>query len=334
MRRKTFYMATLAVVLLMGCSTSNYTLNPRQTTFSREDVLSMPDIQFPANYSAENFKDLKVAVSVKVEGRGAQGAIDIDPGLSRRLQGQVAELKRFTVYNLFVKDGLQQYEELQDVGDAKLAERVATIRPDYVLNVMVNLKEEKHRQTMHRGEVVQARGEMVFVVAECDANCIDLGTDTVYFSEKSRGRAFCGLKAGYDSNAEKKLAKARDVAAKNAIVEMCNRIGSYFPVGGKVTDVSPTGKSLQVDSGTDFGLGPAQQCVVFVRDEDVDIPLALAEAETGKRESKMVIYKWNDDDPDARPWIDLYRKNASAFVDDNDIYVVGWGLPPSKTLNH
>ena len=216
---------------------------------------------------------------------------------------------------------------MSDVGEVSLAAPAAPISPDDVLNLNVNIKKERHVQP-------GLAGEKVFVVAECDANCHNFATHTVHFSEKSRGREWYAKKAGFDAGEEAKLREAIDKAAKKAILEMMNRVGNYFPVGGQVLDVTPTGRQMTLDCGTNRGVGEGQQLVVFVRDNGVDIPLALAEAEAGRDECTLDVYKWNEDDPDAAEFIKLYKKSPSTFCGENKIFAVGYGLPPSKKMEY
>ena len=333
-------LAVLAVVTVMsGCKTITYSTEPNQTTFSREDMLNMPEIQFPANYNTDNFKAVKMAVAVaKLEGRAVNASgkvveLEVDKDLSARLQGQFAALKRFTVYSVFNRDGVNFFKDLGDIGEVSVTEAKSTIKPDYILNLNLNITKERNT----RIDTVGGRGNLddkVLVVAECDGNCIDLASNTVYFSEKSRGRDWYTKKAGYDSTEQQKLTAAIDAACKKAIVEMMNRVGNYFPVGGKITDVSPTGKKMSLDKGVNQGVAENQQCVVFIRDNGVDIPLALVEAESGRDECTLEVYKWNDADPDAQLFIQKYRRSPSTFAEENDIFAVGYGLPPSKKMQY
>lgn len=339
MKSMKILMPILSLALFCGClSTQTYTTDPNQTTFSREDILKMPDIQFPANYNTDNFKAVKMAVAVgKIEGvEVAQGELKdmrVDPGLSTRLQGQFAGLKRFTVYSVFNRDGVSFFKELGDLGEVSVAEVQKPVRPDYILNLNVKITKERNTIVDTVG-AVGSRDDRVIVVAECDANCIDLNSNTVYFSEKSRGRKWYAKKPGYDSREAQKQSEAIDVATKKAIVEMMNKVGNYFPVGGKVTDVTPSGKQMALDKGEKQGVAEEQQCVVFIRDKGVDIPLALAEAESGKDECTLDVYKWNDSDPDARLFIGRYKKSPGTFADENEIFAVGYGLPPSKKMEY
>ena len=338
--RKIHLWSTLAfAVVLCGCQTVTYTTDPNQTTFSKDDILKIPSIQFPANYNTDDFKAIKMAVAVgKLEGHtvdqsGKRTELEVDADLSARLQGQFASLKRFTVYSVFNRGGVNFFKELGDIGEVDMVAQKSPIKPDYILNLNINVMRERHT----RIDTVGGRGSLddkVIVVAECDGNCVDLKSNTVYFSEKSRGRNWYTKKPGYDSKEAQKLAAAIDEASKKAIVEMMNKVGNYFPVGGKITDVSPTGKKMSLDKGVDQGVAEAQQCVVFVRDEGVDIPLALGEAQSGKDECMLEVYKWNDKDPDAKILIERYRKSPGTFAQENKIFAVGYGLPPSKKMEY
>ena len=339
MKKINILFGVAVAVVLCGCQTVTYTTDPNQTTFSREDILDMPSIQFPANYNTEDFKAVKMAVAVgRLEGfavdqSGKRTELEVDQGLSARLQGQFAGLKRFTVYSVFNRDGVNFFKELGDIGEVEMVEAKSAIKPDYILSLNINITKERNT----RIDTVDGRGsldEKVLVVAECDGNCVDLESNTVYFSEKSRGRNWYTKKSGYDSRESQKLAESIDIASKKAIVEMMNKVGNYFPVGGKITDVSPTGKKMSLDKGINQGVAESQQCVVFVRDEGVDIPLALGEAQSGKDECMLEVYKWNEDDPDAQVLIERYRRSPSSFAQENEIFAVGYGLPPSKKMEY
>ena len=339
MKKINILFGVAVAVVLCGCQTVTYTTDPNQTTFSREDILDMPSIQFPANYNTEDFKAVKMAVAVgRLEGfavdqSGKRTELEVDQGLSARLQGQFAGLKRFTVYSVFNRDGVNFFKELGDIGEVEMVEAEAAIKPDYILSLNINITKERNT----RIDTVDGRGsldEKVLVVAECDGNCVDLESNTVYFSEKSRGRNWYTKKSGYDSRESQKLAESIDIASKKAIVEMMNKVGNYFPVGGKITDVSPTGKKMSLDKGINQGVAESQQCVVFVRDEGVDIPLALGEAQSGKDECMLEVYKWNEGDPDAQVLIERYRRSPSSFAQENEIFAVGYGLPPSKKMEY
>ena len=339
MKKINILFGVAVAVVLCGCQTVTYTTDPNQTTFSREDILDMPSIQFPANYNTEDFKAVKMAVAVgRLEGfavdqSGKRTELEVDQGLSARLQGQFAGLKRFTVYSVFNRDGVNFFKELGDIGEVEMVGAKAAIKPDYILSLNINITKERNT----RIDTVDGRGsldEKVLVVAECDGNCVDLESNTVYFSEKSRGRNWYTKKSGYDSRESQKLAESIDIASKKAIVEMMNKVGNYFPVGGKITDVSPTGKKMSLDKGINQGVAESQQCVVFVRDEGVDIPLALGEAQSGKDECMLEVYKWNEDDPDAQVLIERYRRSPSSFAQENEIFAVGYGLPPSKKMEY
>lgn len=269
MKKINILFGVAVAVVLCGCQTVTYTTDPNQTTFSREDILDMPSIQFPANYNTEDFKAVKMAVAVgRLEGfavdqSGKRTELEVDQGLSARLQGQFAGLKRFTVYSVFNRDGVNFFKELGDIGEVEMVEAEASIKPDYILSLNINITKERNT----RIDTVDGRGsldEKVLVVAECDGNCVDLESNTVYFSEKSRGRNWYTKKSGYDSRESQKLAESIDIASKKAIVEMMNKVGNYFPVGGKITDVSPTGKKMSLDKGINQGVAESQQCVVHL----------------------------------------------------------------------
>ena len=156
--------------VLCGCQTVTYTADPNQTVFSREDILDMPSIQFPANYNTEDFKAIKMAVAVgRLEGfavdqSGKRTDLEVDQNLSARLQGQFASLKRFTVYSVFNRGGVNFFKELGDIGEVEMVEAKSTIKPDYILNLNINITKERntHNNTVCLQSVDAACDKVVF----------------------------------------------------------------------------------------------------------------------------------------------------------------------------
>ncbi len=330
MRKISYGISFLGILALVGCATPEVPLEPTLTTFSREKLEDMDEIALPMNYSIENFRKLQLGVafeSVTGIDKKTGEPISVSQDLSARLQTEMAKLKRFTIYSAHNRGGVMFFEELADVDpSASLAQPTKARNIDLVLSARVSVTKE--RQDRYNDTL------LIYEV-ECDFNCEDLKTHTVKFAEKAKGRtarkqilSFSGRKmAGYsDADEEQAITNA----AMKALAVIANKLGNTFPVGGQVVGVSSSGDRMQLDKGFEDGIGHKQQCVIFVNDGGVDIPLALAEATPGSNKSTLSVYKWNKSDADAKTLIREYQDAPKQFLRRNKIYAVGYGLstPP------
>ncbi len=317
------------VCFFMGCK-SELALEPTLTTYSRDDLEDMDTIQFPTNYSIREFRKIQMGVAFEaVDGLDKKTGepLVVSKNLSTRMQTEMAKLKRFTIFSAHNRSGATFFQELMDVdGDVSMAEPTDVQAIDYVLSGAVTVTKE--RQDRYNDTV------LIYEV-ECDVSCEDLRTRKVVFAEKAKGRtarkqvlSYSGRKiAGYTEADEQ---QAIEQAAMKALAVIANKLGNTFPVGGKVTAISGSGERMRLNRGFEDGIGNAQQCVVFVDDGGLHIPLALAEAAPSPDSANLVVYRWNDDDPDAEDFIEELQDNPRSFAKDYEVYAVGYGLsvPP------
>lgn len=333
MKSKIAYgISFLGFLALVGCTPTvpKLAVDPILTTFSREQLEDMDEIKLPMNYNVDNFRQLQLAVhfsAVPGVDKTTGGELSVDPNLSSRLQTEMAKLKRFTVYSAHNRDGVMFFEELADVDpNARLAQPKKVKDIDLVLSAKITVTKETQRRYYDTALIYEV---------ECDISCEDLKTHTVKFADKALGRTVRSLvptrtgrvMAGYiDKDEQQAITKA----AIKALAVVANKLGNTFPVGGKIVGVSGSGDRMQLDKGFEDGIGENQQCVIFVNDGGVDIPLALAEATPRPDGSSLHVYKWNKSDADAKPLIREYQDNPKQFLKQNKIYAVGYGLsvPP------
>jgi hypothetical protein len=331
MKKVTVELFLLGVLLYSGCSTPEIKLDPTLTTFSRDELERMDPIRLPANYSVSNFKRLQMGVAFEAVGgvdKTTGTPLPISPDLSSRLQTEMAKLKRFTIYSAHNRGGVTFFEDLSDVDpNAKLTEASQVRNIDLVLSGRVTVTKE--RQDRYNDTL------LIYEV-ECDFSCEDLKTHTVKFAEKAKGRtarkqlfSITQRKlAGYDDADEQ---QAITQAAMKALAVVANKLGNTFPVGGEISGITSSGERMTLDKGFDDGIGAKQQCVVFINDGGVDVPVALAEAVPGNNTSSLSIYKWNHGDKDAEPLVKALLKDPRGFMKNGTkVYAVGYGLsvPP------
>ena len=326
-----FSFTALAILLAAGCATTDEIVNlgPNLTTFSKEELMKRKAITLPPGYNTDNFRKIRMNVffesidgKEKVEdsdGRIVERQLAASQNLGARLQGAMAELNRFTVrsdYNrgaALVENIRKGEEDVKQDADISLSCKVTATKE----------KEKRYDDTL------------VIYEVDVDYSCEDLKTGDVAFAGHAKGRTarsqFVGITGrvtgGFqDTPANEK--QAVEQAALKAVVEIANRLGNEYPVGGRVIGTTATGEKLTLDKGELDGVGANQMCVVFINDGGVDVALALAEAfpkKTGT--SQLSICRWNDGDKDAKPLLKQFKADPKAFLDANKVYAVGYGMP-------
>ncbi len=327
------YKAALLTPMLglVACATPELDLDPTLTHYSRATLEDAP-IEMPANYSTDTFRKLTMGVafsSISGVDKKTGKPLSISTGLSSRMQTEMAKLKRFTIFSAHNRGGVSYFQSLSDVeGDVNLAKPVDAKKLDYILSGSVIVTKE--RQDRYNDTIV------IYEV-ECDFSCEDLKTRTVKFAEKAKGRtarkqilSYSGRAlAGHDSSDEE---QAITQAALKALAVMANKLGNTFPVGGRIVGASSSGDRIQLNKGFEDGIGAKQQCVIYVDDGGVDIPVGLAEASPSSTTSNLNVYRWNDGwgQKDAQVIIDAYKENPKSYIRKNKVYAVGYGLsvPP------
>ncbi len=320
----------MAFVCLVGCRAPELDLDPTLTTFSREELEDMDEIQMPLNYSTDNFRKIQMGVAFEsVDGLDKKTGepLKVSKNLSTRLQTEMAKLKRFTVFSAHNRGGVTYFQELSDVdGDVNLNEAENVRNIDVILSGTITVTKERNDRY---------NDTLLIYEVECDFSCEDLKTRTVMFAEKAKGRtarkqvlSYSGRKmAGYSDADEQ---QAIEQAAMKALAVVANKLGNTFPVGGKVKGISASGERMTLDKGFEDGIGNAQQCVIYVDDDGVDIPIALAEATPSANSANLRVYRWNDSDDDAEALIEELEDAPRHFLKNNKVYAVGYGLsiPP------
>lgn len=318
------------LALLCGCA-PGISLDPALKTYSRAELEDMDEIEMPANYSIENFRKLQMGVAFEVlPGVDAKtGApLLINPGLSKRLEGEMSKLKRFAIFSMHNRGGVTFFQEVADV-DGQVNLREATNVKDIDLILTASLRVTKNRIDRYNDTI------LIYEVS-CDVSCEDLKTRTVKFSETARGRtarkvllSYTGkLRAGFDEADEQ---QAIEQAATKALASVANKLGNTFPVGGAVSGITASGERMTMKAGSEEGIGDKQQCVIFVDDGGVDVPIALAKAAPKNNgTSALAVYRWAKT-ADAKPLVRELRENGRVFLRHNKVYAVGYGLsvPPA-----
>lgn len=328
--KASYWLVSLGLLMVVGCATPELALDPTLKTYSREDLEDMDEIVLPMNYSTENFRKLQMGVAFDSIGgvdKKTGEPLTIDPNLSTRLQTEMAKLKRFTIFSAHNRGGVTFFEELGDVEENVTLAEADNVRDiDIVLSGKLTITKERNDRY---------NDTLIIYEVECDFSCEDMKTRTVKFAEKAKGRtarkvvlSYSGRKmAGFDDADEQ---QAITQAAMKALAVVANKLGNTYPVGAQVTGISASGDRMNLSKGFEDGIGNKQQCVIYVDDAGIDVPIALAEAQPGADKSTLVVYKWNKRDADAKPLIRELQDAPRQFLKNNKVYAVGYGLsvPP------
>ena len=267
-------VAAIAVALLVsGCATVPSGRGPLPVKYySKEELQKMDEVKLPANYSIDNFRKMQMVLNIKVE--SADGKTKIDKSLSTRMQTEMAKLKRFEIFSLHnrSKVELDAFGDLDD--EVKVASADKVKASDLILTGTIKVT----------CAINELYNDKVYVYsADGDFSCEDAKTRTVYFAEKARGvwdrkvRYSLTGEAGptYGNVSEE---QAIQIACLRCLAIVANKLGNFFPTGGRVTNITGSGDTMVMQAGQHEGIGPNQQVCVFLSEDGLDIPVAFAEA--------------------------------------------------------
>lgn len=322
MRSGLLCVAGLLVGILFGCTSKDLPLEPVHSTYSYDDVRKH-EIKLPGNYNKNNYRKLLLGVAFSDIGmRTGEISPNIVQTLSTRLQTEMAKLKRFSVYSAHNRGGVILFQSLADVGEAKMPERTPR-EMDLILTAAITVSKEK---------LERKYDDLIIYEVECDFNCEDIRTGEVKFAEKAKGRTARAVKfglggqriGGYSEEDEK---QAIYNAAMKALAVVANKLGNYYPVGGRITGM--LGERMAMDKGFEHGVGGNMVMVVYASVYGVDVPIALAEASPADTSSSLHIKKWNTGDKDAKAIIKEMRQDRD-WLKANELYAVSFGMakPP------
>lgn len=332
--RKKFQIFAAACILSLfcGCSSDKVDLT-EGGKYGDRSTFAQGEIKLPANYNKSNFRKLLLGVmvsNVKIDSRSGKQIVSANPaqGLSTRLQTEMAKLKRFSVFSAFNRGGVTFFKSLEDIGDAKMPGEVNKRALDIVLTLNLMLSVERHERHSDN---------LLIYEVEVDANCEDLKTGEVKFAEKAKGQvrrvekiSLRGRRmGGYNQDDTR---QAFQQAALQAISKIANKLGNYYPVGGRVTGMLRD--RMTMDKGFEHGVGKDMQMAVYATVSGVDVPVAVAEASPADKTSNLKVWRWNTEDENAAEIIKEMRSDRN-WIKKNECYAVGlrMAVPPEWDRN-
>lgn len=317
------------LILLVGCTSTP----PKQDLtqggiYGDRMMFARGEMKMPANYNKDNFRKLLMGVvvqNVKIDERTGKQIASANPaqGLSTRLQTEMAKLKRFSILSVFNRGGVTVFKSLEDVDDAKLNDEVNMRDLDLVLTLNLMLTAETHER---------ANDNLIIYEVDVDANCEDLKTHEVKFAEKAKGQvkrvemiSLTGRRMGGFKQDD--VRQAFQQAALQAISKIANKLGNYYPVGGRITGI--LGDRMTLGCGFEQGVGKDMQMLVYVSVNGVDVPIAVAEASPADKTSNLKVWRWNLEDEYAAMVIKQMKQDFN-WIQKYECYAVSlrMAVPP------
>ena len=322
------FAAAFAALAFWGCASSEGPDLTEGGKFGDRSTFAKGEIKLPANYNKSNFRKLLLGVmvsNVQIDPRSNKQVVSANPaqGLSTRLQTEMAKLKRFSVFSAFNRGGVTFFKSLEDVGDAKMPSEVNKRALDIVLTLNLMLTVERHERHSD---------DLLIYEVEVDANCEDLKTGEVKFAEKAKGKVERAVKISLSGRRsggfrQDDARQAFQQAALQAIATIANKLGNYYPVGGRITGLLRDRMTL--DKGFEHGVGKDMQMAVYTTVSGVDVPIAIAEASPADKTSNLKVWRWNDEDENAAEVLKELRADKK-WIQKNECYAVGlrMAVPP------
>ena len=342
MQRRTLFAGMIGAGFLAGCANPyvrsveeneerKAAMSPKLGTFTAEDA-EANDIELPANYSAENYKQMKLAVSFRMLDVKSvdKFAIERSQTLSAMFESEMTKLGRFKILSRSDLGQLALADEkrFQDTSniDSTTRMRLKQFGADYVLTAGITLKTENYNRVKHAELMVE-----VLVTYQL----INVSTGEIEDADSAKGLAlrqyfmtpsgrYIG---GFNINDPRQGDSVVNEAAVRALISLANKLGNKFPVGGRV--IGGFGDMLQVDGGRNAGIVDSQVGVLYSNVYGVDVGLAYVNLVPGKTSTQGKIIKWTNNS-DAKRLVQQYKKDPAAFAREFETYVVTKSMPMPK----
>jgi len=331
---KLFSVSCLVFMLSACASQTNSNgiqLDPTLHTQSKGDYESdvwhhaKREVALPQNYSQKNYKRIVLAANFFAnEDYNTYGSTPIEV-LSTMLETEMSKLKRFTLVSRHLgQKGKWAEKKFQDMGttSARSTMRIGNgLNADFGLTGGISsIKEEYDRGS---------RNEVIYIV-RIDYQITDFETDEIIEADMAEGRAKRSIfrlpsgkvVGGFSDTDESEAVKQ---AAINALKVVANKLGNKLPIGCQVTGIR--GNRFGCDRGYEEGFMGKQMVTIYMDDNGIDLPLAVAEASPGAHKTSGKIIAWNNDEDEyVQDMIRQIRANPR-FARQNDLFAVSLAMP-------
>ena len=299
---------------------------PSDIVSSHQRYTTDANIELPNNYDTNYFRKVRIAAyfeQINFEDPSKPGSLD-NHALNTLLENEISRTKRFIVYSRqSVASGREvAWQVMHNTVDD---EQNIARNPEWLLEVTSVLG--RNKRSMRGYE------EAIFYI-RISSKLIDYQTMEIVhafppITAKSEPKKYflsIGGKwiGGFKIYDEGQLMEAYSEAANRAIAVLVNRVGNYFPCGGRV--IGYYNDRFSINKGIRDGFAMKQIVVLYTSMNGVDIPISSGEVTPADTKGSGRILHWKDD-PLAQ---EIRRKltiNSQDYLNTHEIYAVSVGMP-------
>lgn len=323
-----------ALCFVVGCATETVSLDnsAELRTYDRKSLeKDSADVHLPSGgrwkYDDETAKKKTIATCI-VGLKDSGDAKQIPDSIRDFMQNEMAAVKQFNVVALTGTDADFAVDEQADVGTQVVRDAQ---RGDVVVDLGITLRANWSRQEANVG------GGLHQIIYSFNGNvtCKDQATGLVnpdlskpvegHESRKVHYDLTGNVSGGFDPDKKGAEVEPLRTAAMRALYPYFNLLGNYYPVAGKIVATDRVGGAFTLNRGSDDGVGPDQQFVLFVEEDGIKTALAYAEGRPEAKKTTLTCYRWAETDA-AESYIDEFRNNPKKFVKEYSVGAVALGM--------
>lgn len=251
-------------------------------------------IRLPENYSSDNYR--KICIAVRINGA--------PEGVARYFGTELTKTNRFA--------------------SPQASENPLPVELVFSGNMTVS----KEKRDLPDSSV------LIYTVM-CHLQGMNLKNGMIVFSDTVQGRHLIkatGSSTEIPVNASDEAA-AIETAAEKVVDALVQKINQAYPLGGRVIECDPETGHLVLDKGTADGVANGQEYVIYMSDNGLDVPLAVATAIPSETETRLQIVNCNTVRDVPQPKIKALQEAPQDFVMAHRVYAVCSRFSPAETTS-
>jgi len=332
----------LSFFLVVGCATpgpmtksSSFKRNESKKLVSsdKEALMKSENIELPINYDINYFRKVGLAAYTEqiefTKNDLVQPTRLNEQAINTLLENEISRTKRFTVFSrqtgAIDRENAFQLLRGSEDNDLSIAENQRIKNPESVLSVTAIVGYEKkslhdHNKITFSVKVTSSiKDPLTFEIKESFPPIFVKSDPKIYFESVS-GKHL----GGFNIKDPQQLLDAYLEPMSEAIALLVNRVGNYFPCGGRVTNYR-NGR-FAIDRGIRHGFSTRQTVILFVDDDGIITPIASGEVTPASEKGAGRIMKWKNE---------LYAAKIKGKMDyggkgylkTEAVYAVSAGMP-------
>ena len=328
-----YFVGGLIASLFVGCASGQGTLNTKAKYHTTKDVSSI-EIKLPSRYSVENFKEISMVTQFAGD-KDTKDVIDL-------IETDMMKIKKFHQYARHFADKANLRDEMQreDSGAEITASKIAK-KSDYILAVEITKTKTEQKLNDTKSMILFTVELKYQINKEKDNLNITSGvikglakrykTYEARWNDRLRRNFYHQVGGhGFNGAKEKSDKDAFRQASRRASTTLMYRVGNAFPSGGAITiwREAAGNHQIKIDSGINQGVLNGQYFVIYLSEDGIDTPVALAKVESLSEESTILsLVKWKNNDPFSKKIIDSLKKSAYKDAMKKEFYAVAVAMP-------